>query len=78
MNRESNPPPPGAGRKSPWPAAAAMLAVVLLFYIVREHWDHLAGGWVYLLLLLCPLLHLFWHGHQHEHNEKGSNDAKKT
>ncbi|OJW52256.1 MAG: DUF2933 domain-containing protein [Candidatus Accumulibacter sp. 66-26] len=55
-----------------------MLAVVLLFYIVREHWDHLAGGWVYLLLLLCPLLHLFGHGHQHEHNEKGSNDAKKT
>ena len=47
-----------------WPVKTALLmfAVVGGFYLLREHWDHVAGNWVYLLLLACPLLHLF-HGH---------------
>ena len=32
------------------------------FYLLREHWIHVAGNWVYLLLLACPLMHLL-HGH---------------
>ena len=32
------------------------------FFLLREHWSHIAGYWPYLLLLACPLLHLF-HGH---------------
>ena len=44
--------------------AVAMLAVIALFFAIREHWDHVAGMWIYLLLLLCPLMHLFGHhGH---------------
>ena len=31
-------------------------------YLLREHWNHVAGSWPYLLLLACPLMHLF-HGH---------------
>ena len=43
-------------------SAIWMVALIVGFYLVREHWDHVAGNWVYLLLLACPLMHLF-HGH---------------
>lgn len=39
-----------------------MVALVGGFYLLREHWSHVAGNWIYLLLLACPLMHLF-HGH---------------
>ena len=42
--------------------ALLMVAVIVGFFLLREHWDHVAGKWVYLLLLVCPLMHLF-HGH---------------
>ena len=42
--------------------ALAMVAVIGGFYLLREHWNHVAGNWIYLLLLACPLMHLF-HGH---------------
>ncbi|ABM94606.1 DUF2933 domain-containing protein [Methylibium petroleiphilum] len=46
------------------PATIAMLMVVLIvaFYLLREHWGHVSGLWPYLLLMACPLMHLF-HGH---------------
>ncbi len=46
------------------PAKTALLMVALVggFYLLREHWNHVAGNWVYLLLLACPLMHVF-HGH---------------
>lgn len=67
-------PPPRAISKVPlighrralanWPLKTVALMLVLIggFYLVREHWSHLSGAWIYLLLLACPLLHLF-HGH---------------
>ncbi len=55
--------------------AIAMLAVILVFFLIREHWEHLAGRWIYLLLLLCPLMHLFGHGgHGHRGKSGDSND----
>lgn len=51
---------PGMGR--PLKTALLMVALVGGFYLLREHWDHVAGGWIYLLLLACPLMHMF-HGH---------------
>jgi len=57
--------------------ACSILALVGLFFLLREHWGHLAGWWPYLLLLACPLVHLFMHGghgngngHELEHREK--------
>jgi hypothetical protein len=41
-------------------------------YLLREHWDHVAGNWVYVLLLACPLMHVF-HGHG-GHGGHGSHD----
>ena len=47
-------------------AAAAMVALIGAFYLLREHWGHVAGYWPYLLLLACPVMHLF-HGHHGGH-----------
>lgn len=55
--------------RQPWVIALAMVAVVLVFYLVREHWNHLAGRWLYLLLLACPLLHLVMHGGHGSHGD---------
>ena len=37
------------------------LAVVLGFFLFTEHRAHLFGALPYLLILLCPLMHLFMH-----------------
>lgn len=71
-------PKPGLGgeldpvRRKAWLTAAVMLAVVGGVYLVQEHWTHLAGNWIYLLLLACPLMHLFTH---HGHGGLGSHHA---
>ena len=54
---------PGAlVRRRPLMIALLMVAAMGGFYLLREHWNHVAGQWVYLLLLACPLMHLL-HGH---------------
>ena len=57
---------PAAGRfpsiGQPLRTALLMAALVGGFYLLQEHWNHVAGGWAYLLLLACPLMH-FVHGH---------------
>jgi hypothetical protein len=43
--------------------AALSAGVVLAFFVLREHWAHALGLAPYLLLLACPLMHIFHHGH---------------
>ncbi len=48
------------------------LAVVLGFYLFTEHRAHLFGALPFLLILLCPLMHLFMHhghGGRHDHSD---------
>lgn len=49
-------------RRRPVAIALLMIVLILAFYLLREHWGHVSGLWPYLLLLACPLMHLF-HGH---------------
>ncbi|WP_085032360.1 DUF2933 domain-containing protein [Ensifer aridi] len=52
-----------------WTLFAASLAVIVAFFILREHWQHAFGLAPYLLLLACPLMQLF-HGHGgHRHGD---------
>jgi len=44
-----------------WGAPLLMVVPIAVFYLLRELWNHVAGSWPYLLLLACPLMHLF-HG----------------
>ena len=39
------------------------------FFLFSEHRAHLLGFLPYLLLLACPLMHLFHHGHGHHGND---------
>lgn len=53
-----------------WLLMAASLVIVVAFFILREHWGHALGLAPYLLLLVCPLMHLF-HGHGgHDHKDR--------
>jgi hypothetical protein len=42
----------------------AFLAIAA-FFVVTEHTAHVLGILPYLLLLACPLIHLFHGGHRH-------------
>jgi len=53
------------------------------FFLLKEHWVHAQGYLPYLLLLACPLMHLFMHGGHGGHGhgqppnkpDKGKPDA---
>lgn len=50
---------------------------ILGFLIYEGHGAHLLGFAPYLLLLACPLMHIFMHGgHQHHHHEEENNSEE--
>lgn len=55
------------------------LAVVLGFFLLTEHRAHLFGVLPFLLILLCPLMHLFMHGGHggHAHGGMGPSTSSK-
>jgi len=65
------------GTKSRTNIALIVFLVIAAFFLVTEHRAHLTGWipyWPYLLLLACPLMHLFMHG-GHGHAGHGSSEA---
>lgn len=64
-----------SGRSKKLIGAVIMLAFIGAFFLLREHWSHIAGYWTYLLLLACPLMHLF-HGHGGHGSHEDSSDPK--
>ena len=64
--------------KRTWLLVGMSLAVVVAFFVLREHWAHVLGMAPYLLLLACPLLHLFHgHGHHGEHQSHRSSSEER-
>lgn len=63
----------GLPQRAFW-GAVVMVALIGLVFVLREHWAHLAGSWVYLLLLACPLMHLF-HGHGGHGNHRDTRSS---
>ena len=50
--------------------ATCVVLSVLAFLIATGHSAHLLGAAPYLLLLACPLMHVFMHGgHGHHHHK---------
>ncbi|WP_412105049.1 DUF2933 domain-containing protein [Vibrio natriegens] len=40
------------------------------YFLITEHREHVFEYFPYLILLLCPVMHLFMHhGHGHHHND---------
>jgi len=59
--------------------ALIVFLIIAAFFLITEHRAHLSGWfpyWPYLLVLACPLTHLFMHG-RHGHGVRGSNEASK-
>jgi len=75
--RASSAPGPSVPTRTLW-ITATMTALIGAFYLLHEHWGHVAGYWPDLLLLACPVMHLF-HGHggygHHGHHDA---DAGRT
>lgn len=69
--------PVGTRPPHPWRSRIAfwLFAAIAAFYLLIEHRTHALGLLPYLVILLCPLLHLFHHGHG-SHDGRGGGDAR--
>lgn len=54
----------------------AGFAAVAAFFLFTEHRAHLLGVLPFLLLLACPLMHLFHHGGHSDHGAAAGNQAE--
>jgi hypothetical protein len=53
------------GSKLGW--AVTLILAALGAYLLWTHTGHVLTAVPYLILLACPLMHLFGHGHGHSH-----------
>lgn len=61
--------------------AFIIIGSVTGYFLVTEHWAHFMGALPYLLLLACPLMHVFMHGghgDNHENGDHGSDEKKQN
>lgn len=69
-----------------WLSAQGLAALGLIgaasYFLLIEHREHLFAFLPYLILLLCPLMHIFMHGghgHGHSgHGEHGGHDDHES
>lgn len=66
-----------------WKSRSAMGLLVIGgvagYFLISEHWVHILGALPYLLLLACPLMHVFMHhGHHHHGNHADHNRTKEA
>lgn len=68
-------------RRSRWRMSIGLgfclFAAIALFFLWEEHRAHILGALPFLLLLSCPIIHLFMHGrhgghHGHSHDDRSS------
>lgn len=60
---------PSPGR---WRWVQLGFLAVAAFFLWTEHRAHLLGALPYLLILACPLMHLFMHGGHRHHGGRAS------
>lgn len=53
-----------------------VFAAIALFYLLSEHRAHLFGILPYVLLLACPLMHVFMHGGHHDRHGAHGKDKR--
>jgi len=67
--------PASSSRAYRWIAMAAwLLGAAGVYFLLTGHFDHVLQAVPYLLLLACPLMHLFGHHrhgtHHHDHDAR--------
>jgi hypothetical protein len=55
--------------------AAMGLIGAVLYFLLTEHRAHFIYGLPFLILLLCPLMHMFMHGGHGGHGGDGEEDG---
>ena len=50
--------------------------LIAAFFLLTEHTAHVLGALPYLLLLACPLMHLFMHHGQGGHHDSTHNNPR--
>ncbi len=69
---------PGGFFRSRWNIGLLVFTAIAGFYLVTEHQAHLFGVLPFLLLLACPLMHLFMHHGGHGgHGGQGDGSGSK-
>lgn len=67
---------PSTGRSARTKIAFVIFLAVALFFLLTEHRAHFFGALPYLLILACPLLHLFHHGGHGGHGHGSDRPAE--
>lgn len=78
MNPRLPPNPTNSGKwHFPWMLALCTFLLAAFLLLFTEHRAHVLGFLPYVLLLACPLMHLFMHHGRHEqhHEESSAKDA---
>lgn len=79
-NNEEQSETPGFWR-SRYALGYLVFGAVAAYFLLTEHLAHVVGALPYLLLLACPLMHIFMHhghGGHGGHGGHSKNTAKKT
>lgn len=69
-----------------WRSKAGVILIMLIaigaFYLIRENFGHVLPYLPYLILLVCPVMHFFGHGHgahsRHDHPTETRKDEKRS
>lgn len=86
VHRMSDPPTgsepePGAETGGFWTSKTGLVTIAFLliaaFFLLTEHRAHTFGVLPFVLLLACPLLHMFMHGGHHGHGGHGGHARHK-
>ena len=60
----------------PWWLGATLFAGIAVFFLWEEHEAHILGALPWLLLLACPLIHIFMHGGHGGHGQGGASSSE--
>lgn len=65
-----------------WYTPKGMVILVLVsfagFILFREHQSHILQNLPYIILLLCPLMHIFMHGSHESHGEHANKEKSES
>lgn len=63
--------------KTPFGMTVIFFFVVAGYFLIEEHGAHIGDNWIWLILLACPLMHVFMHGGHGGHGSHGNQNLNE-